>query len=316
MGKMDRLLEFGNSRRGKLVGWGLSLVFALIFFVGIGMTASGAASPNIQNIEVIAQNVHQGTVVDADGGGNFFGWHLTVTDLKTPLRINTIPFVQTAQVRLSTGSHLITIRDETIMSGGSTYIELNPVGGMFEFHSPEPDRDVDRIVIAVECGNMPTRFIFVRIVLTEHATQFTARLERNPGSPDAWVPASVIRHEEFVNTQTPLGNDIRYRARIQFKIFGQVVFDSIRRERIGEEYRYEYNRFSITELGLPTVPIGLFAECINPEVGSTGLILVQGAGRTTEEQTFVINFRIAVNFNDQEFVMNPNFRVNIVVPPQ
>jgi len=315
MGVLDKFLNFGNSRRGKLISFAIVALTLILFFIGVGMTAIGSASRPIRSLQLEAQNMRYGVVTDAQGGGNFTGYHLEVSQINTPITAVTDPLSHNTPITFSTQSPLVKINGERTAktnAGGTVVITIQKIGGKYEFSHPDPQTEVDKIRIDVRCGNI-LRPIFVRIVLKQHAVEVNSYLESNlPFIPGEWSTVPTLIMDHFKNDENPLANPQQYRIRFEFKIFGEVIYDTVRdRNRITQnedvlriktgDGENDYDYFSYTQLEEHPIAMDLFYELNNQHY-----LRLQ-----TVTESMQIRFRVLVNFNGVDFFTEPPFVINV-----
>jgi len=304
MGVFDKFLNFGNSRRGKIISWAVVFVFVTFFFIGVTVTSIGSVSRPINLIKLEAQNMRETNIVDANGE-SFPGYHIELSELNTPITASTSPFRSSAPIRFSTDSDLIEIINPRITSGGVAIIRLKKAEGQYVFSEPlrflegstsmvEND-DIDNIRIDVRSGNK-SEVIFVRIILRPAAIEIGTYLERNHrGIPTRWDVVSSVLLSDFTNFNNPLMNQMQYRVRFQLRIFDTVMLDTV--ERPDDLDYFTYQQLEVYE----GFPIELFVE----QDGANYLLIT----RNTPDA--YIEFRVGVTFNDVEYFTRTPFRINI-----
>jgi len=224
MGLFDTIIGFGKNKRGKVITFALIGFGTIFFFVGILMAALGAAVVNPSEIKLIASNMKYENNFFA-GGNNLSGYHLTVTEKQTSITVKT-PSNTTASAtfKVTAGPQYVSIT-EKVPSNGTAILELKKVNGAYSFHDPNvPFRDLDKIVIDVNCG-IRTAKIFVRVLLTPEHVELVATLDKQD-EYGGW--GNHVQYLDMGDYQSnpkyePEKGYRNYRINTTLKIFGEPV---------------------------------------------------------------------------------------------
>jgi hypothetical protein len=228
---LNRLLSFGNNRRGKIIAWSVIGFTATIFFGGILMAGLGSVTANVSALNLFAPGMEFKTVSAVDG--DYPGYYLSASARQTPITAVPDPITTNAPVVFTTTSPLVEFAQNRVAAGGTAILQLKKIGAnnMYEFSDPDPLKDVTKIRVDVTCGNQ-TKVIYVRIVLNPEDAVVTATLESNVRNfPFFWLPAQNLDSRYYDARYQKYYKVIRYRVRMTFKIFGETIYDTgLRRE--------------------------------------------------------------------------------------
>ena len=307
MGFIDKFLNFGNDRKGRIISWTIIIVFAIVTFVGISMTAVGASSSLISRIHLSAPNIRYlvGTDAPADQKGNYPGYHLEISSINTPITAIPAPMNNNTPIVFSThDTRYIDIRNSRISPGGTAIITIKKINGMFEFTTPEDD--IDKIRIDVRSGNR-TEVIYVKIMLDPGKVQVSASLERNMLEPfeNFFSPTTHLEMNHFINMDSPHNNPIKYRVRLTFSVFGEIMYDTANpgHYTFVDANGNTQQRFEAEEIS----EYSSFVNLIEEEYDYFIFMLPR-----SREEDETVRFRIWCNFNGQKFFTETEFLLNIV----
>ena len=200
---------------------------------------------------------------------------------------------------------------------------------MYEFTTP--DDPINKIRIDVRCGSQRT-VIYLRILLDPSNVKVHAVLESNMvQAPNYFSPAENIKMIHFENPSAPVGpagpggvgsNPVLYRIRFTLSVFGEVVYDTVNKQKYtytDDEgiIRNSYTQYTYLDetTGLPT-PI-FEAEEINEfssfidlmEQDFDHFIFILPQSIQSDDQ---VRFRIWANFYGQKFFTETDFLINII----
>jgi hypothetical protein len=333
MAIVDKVLDFGNSRRGKIIGWAISVTMAVIFFVGITLTAVGSTTINIKSIVLVADGIEKMHIHAPLN--EYKGYHLNVSAIDTPVTALPSPanITDPIEFKVSQGQSYIDIIHPKVGPGGTAIIRLKKINNMYEFQKPliydynqtskQPqsnmteawvsNTDIDKIQIDISVRGKPVEKIFVRIILRQEDVSVGAVLESNlTDDQNSWNAAEFLSMKHMINENTPKrqpdgsGNPVQYRVAITFSIFGQIIFDSTRRadctykEEVDNELK-TFPRFDY-EMQSGSYDIELFEE------ENDYLIFIRP--RVIQENAEVL-FKIWVNLNGEKYFTETYLSVNI-----
>ena len=316
----DKFLTFGNSRRGQIIGWLLTIVFVVIFFIGVTMTSLGSSIQTVDGISVAAANIDTGTVTDNDGG-NYSGYHLVINSLNTPITILPSPISTTAPVNITYGKgsdNYIKLSSTHIAAGDTIILTLikaisyddpaNPTVGKSRYYisDPDPQVGVDIISFTISCANK-TEKVYIRVVPSPDQVKVTPTLEQTipvPGGvvdysdPNNWKPADYLDMQYF-SDRSPYQFDIYYRVILSFSIFGVPIYDT-------NKNADDFKHFDYTEINLDSnVPSSILLFQPDPD---KGYIIACSGAYTTDTP---VNYKISCLFNNEYFFTDSNFLINI-----
>ncbi|MDR0462173.1 MAG: hypothetical protein LBG88_02445 [Christensenellaceae bacterium] len=329
MGAIDKFLGFGNSRKGKIISWGIACGMATIFFIGITLTAVGSTVQPIHAFELRAAGMEWKTL--SNFKSDYPGYHLNVSSINTPITALPTPTTTKNRTVFTTNSSLIEIRNPSVEPGGTAIITLKKINGMYEFSEPleydgAPETgivindDIDKIYVDARCGNVMRR-VYIRIILRPEDVAVSATLESNiPGFPDAWLPADNVKMEHMRSESGPgrdeenpeLGNPVQYRVRMTFSVFGEVIYDT--KNDKDWTYKLEDNpntflRFENSELSdgwSSLVDLWNLDDLSDPVY----YVFIRPNSITASED---YKFKVWCNFNGQEYFTETFFLINIKV---
>ena len=291
---VNDILNFGNSRKGKILSWTLIILATITFFIGIFMgTVIGGGTPQVNRLSLSAPNMVWGTITDVTGDQT--GYHLQVTERQTPITVLTEPLDPGVAVVFSSDSPLVSFSATRVPAGGTTVLRLQQHGGMYTFpHQYEPP-----VRVTVTVAGRPMAVIFVRIQLTTDNISVMASIQRSvPLFPDTWVPAYYVDMRHF-DRYSPYRGEVKYRVRLTATIFGQTLFDT---ETNPEHFRY----FDFEEL--PQFHFRHDVELFNEE--NDWYITFDDRFRIYLPEV-TLNFRIWFNFNGEKHFTNTDLLLNM-----
>ena len=236
MGVLNKLLDFGNSKRGKIITWSVVGAGVLVFVIGVLMAAISPAPTSPIRIQLSAPNmVHIPS-------GSSQGYHLEATAKQTAITVHPTPRDATASVTftVATGANMVSITPK-VPAGGTAVLTLTRIhqhnhpdfpAGIYGFQ--RTDDETNRIRIDVRSGNR-TEVIFVRIIFKPEAAHVTATLQRERSDfLGHWTNTDRLEMMYFTphsgNDQfgRPLLGMMQYRIKLEFFIFGELIFDTAR----------------------------------------------------------------------------------------
>jgi hypothetical protein len=234
MGFLNKLLNFGSDRRGKIIAWAAVGFGFFIFLGGILLASLSTETTSPRIITLAAPNMQYKTPTAMDG--TMPGYYMTVTSKQTSISVLPNPTTANAPVTFTKNSNLIDVTPR-VPSGGTAILTIkrmpneNFEGGMYEFTDfIDP---YNKITIEVNCGSRKA-MIYVTIKLRPEDARVVASLESNTALlPNDWRATDRLEMKYFdpLSPQyyDPLDPTIgsQYRMRLEFYLFGDLVYDTI-----------------------------------------------------------------------------------------
>jgi len=248
MGVLDKLLAFGSEKRGKLITWVIIGASGVVFFVGVLMASIAPAASSPRNFSLVAPDIEYKTVISADNGVSFTGWHLNTSARETAISVRPQPSGSSAPVTFSTNSSLVSVTQK-VPAGGTAILTVTPKDGMFQFSNPDPLKEVGNITITVSCGNV-MRNLYVRIIMKPEDARVTARLQQNSTDfPNNWSNTDKIdmRYFSLLSSESRRpgrpddhpGTNISYRITMEFHIWDTLVYSTAQNTAHYDHFKYQ-----------------------------------------------------------------------------
>jgi hypothetical protein len=280
----DKFLNFGTTRRGKMISWGIVIVSSIVFFIGIATTVSAKSEESIDFIRISGPNIEQKSVMTLDG--SIGGYHMEMYKQTASFNVYTTPAGTTTGITIESRSPFIAVEQSTVAPNSAVTLRLVKIKdgkpderGLYGFSEPDTIQDTGiqndiGHVIVIKCGNL-RQYLYVRVILkTGDTDDFEVRavLQQSVvGQRDVWIPAPFIDMKYFDRTRyfdetddlsyfNPIDgpSHINYRILLEFWVFKELVFttEDIPVETCAEYGISAYAHFDYKELvsSLPNIP--------------------------------------------------------------
>jgi|GEM_PF-4576573 len=314
----SKILNFGNSRKGKIISWSLVGFSVMIFFIGLLMNVVPKMNTGkFNSIDFIGESlVYRQTYTGISRTGQpvpyLDAYYLTISKKQTFIQTVANPVGAKTQITFQTNSPFIGFEKSSIRAGDTAIINLKIVDGKYGFSNPNPSIGVEDIKITVLADGKNIATIYVRIVLNDEDFELISELEVSSWENfGVWVGGvKGVETKFFVPNGTYYGK-AKYRIRIKFKIWGELFFDSA---------RDGYDNFSYKEL------FTIYGRNSQPDYNTTpnhdintlllfghelGNEITIGNGVQADlVENISIYYNIACAFDEKLFTKN-NFKVNI-----
>lgn len=219
MGVLNSLLNFGNSKGGKVISWVLVGMATFVFFVGILITSLGAATTHINSISLTASNMRWDSVPHVLGSWD--GYHLNAVSRQTHITVDVDPINSSVPVTFSTESPFIRFESNRVLPGSTAIMNLVAHQGVYMFGGTDAAPEI----VTVTSGNQSAT-IFVRIALDPAEIDIRATLQRNlPWAPNHWLDAEGLDMRHF-DANYAASAYVRYRVHLTATIFGNTLYDT------------------------------------------------------------------------------------------
>jgi hypothetical protein len=326
----NKVLNFGNSKRGKIISWSIVLFSTLFFFGGILLNViPKMTAEKFAGVELSAENMRYRqtfTGINKASGQNvqyYNSYYLTISKRQTFVSTKSLSPKSKEEITFSTTSPFITFEWPKILAGEMAIINLAKSNDRYGFSDPNERVGVDDIKVTIaDSENKPIATIFVRIVLNDEDFELTAVLESRVAGDKTdggewiewsnWSPlVSGVETLYFIYDGVQYGQT-QYRVRVTLKIWGDLFFDTVRDGYESVLYRELYTLFdgypSYNESGHSIDTLLLFNH-------DGGDIVDIGFGITAASinKNITIHYNIGVDFDGKYFTKN-NFKINIMVP--
>lgn len=236
MGALDKLLTFGNSKKGKIVSWSMVVLFSVVFFTGIALNfINPNSTKKIQSLNMVAPNMvfrsnFSGTNTNDTPDSFDNAYFLTITQRYTFVNVLPIGNNSSAMVKFTTSSAYIGFEKDTVPAGGVLTIKLlKDSEGNYGFSDRDPKVRVDENVIKVTANGNSVATIYVRILLNDNDFTIDTILQRRT-LHGLWedAPNNAVETQYLSGnaTNNPTYGDWTYRVHITFKIWDDIIYDS------------------------------------------------------------------------------------------
>ena len=230
---IDKLVAMGTGKKNNLILWGVIAVSTIVFFVGIGISrTSGINIKPLSTISLRAASMeYKATYSGRDKKGQAVqlddAYHWTISKPVNIMQSIPYPITANSNIVFHTDSPYIGFERDTIPAGGMVTVLLKKYDGRWGFSDPDPRVNVDEHTIYVYNGNTRIARIFVRIILNDEDFDITGTLENNATGLFAPTPTVLVSHltKQYLNNDT-IAFKVRYRVRIVFRIWDEIIYDS------------------------------------------------------------------------------------------
>ena len=330
MGITDKILSFGNTKRGKVISWSFVVGFTIIFFIGILLVSiPNRSTPRLVELNFTASNLaHKSVALSFNEKRenrtvieNSF--HLTVSQPETFLGVVANPISSRANVNFTTNSEYISFAGEktaNVRAGGTLRINLEKdiedQYGFRHFRQSDPEINAGLIEIIARSGHLVER-IYVRIILNQSDFQLTAVLEQSPINPSTgkptgnWTSAENISIKQIdPSVQEPT---IAYRIRLRFAILDELLHDTANTADFGAfEYRELFHIYSTNSQRTPINggdnTLILFSDLNDTILKHPNIHFENTIARPFKPFTIEYDFRI----NKTEYFTSSNLMITLV----
>jgi len=323
MGISDKFLTFGNSKKGQIIAWCLTIFSVVVFFVGVLTTSLGATIQTISSISISGLTKEMRT--NSIAGGNVEGYFLEVNSIDTPITINPNPISTNAPVVLSvsSGNSYIEIKDTHIAAGGTTvltllkYRDIDLGRDRYYISDPDPSVGISDISIQISCANRKET-LYIRIVPKPEDVIITPTLQStisnndptSPSfdSPNNWMPANELDMANFFTNSLTKGDNY-FRVLLTLSIFGVTIYDT---EKKKDDYKY----FDYTEINLTSSQSPSDIYLFNVSNNNSDYYITTSS---TYQSDTTVNYKISCYFRTSNsdkggtyyYFTNSNFLINI-----
>jgi hypothetical protein len=338
VGIADKFLNFGTTKRGLIISWGLIVVSTIIFFSGVGMTVAATNAERVTDLQLTAANMQIKTGYEVSNEyGNHDGYHLTMTKPSWVIMTSVFPAAASAPVTFTTTSPLLEIETRTVPANGEGILKLKkqPPDAEFPFWHYVFSKPGFYEEVRVRSGGIE-QIIYVLVVLRREDVTVTATLQASlPGANgkpgNNWIPVATVSMKYF-DTQDvdhEFWGNVFFRVHLTLKIWKtEVIYDtSVRKE--------DFDRFKITELYVKTIGSGedprpslddnKLSRILNITGDEDDRAFKQSQGETIDftdyyisiprnayiEDDLEIVYHVSVKFDDVEYLTATDLVVNI-----
>jgi len=232
MGVVDKFLDFGKNRRGKVIIWSVVSVGILLFLIGVILASVSPSSISPKSIKLVAADMQ------SSKSGAITNYYLDVSSKQTSVTVLPDPINANTPAVFRSRSGYLSVTSK-VPAGGTAIIELKQINGEYGFS--DPNNPSDAYHIDVTCGRQSVR-IYVRIVLRPEAVNVTATLEKNTDFDGVawalWNPAESVKME-YLHRNSPMPpryEGAAYRVRLKLWLFNEEIYDTGLRN--GRDYQH------------------------------------------------------------------------------